>query len=218
MFYSLIKLFFPSLCISCGILGDSLCFRCLYHIELSPHIRELDGLKVHAGLYYSEESEILKRLIHPFKYQHQGEVFRIFVPYMVKVLTLHEMNPHHLILVPVPLHPKRERERGYNQAALLAKWVAKCVGATVRPYLIRQKETQSQAQITEKASRAENLKDAFSLKDSLPKGGHFLLVDDIVTSGSTLLACAQILREAGAEKISALVLADREKKPSHPWN
>lgn len=218
MFYSLIRLFFPSLCISCGVLGDSLCLRCLHHIELSPHIRELKGLRVHAGLYYTEESELLKQLIHPFKYQHQGDLFRIFVPYMVKVLTLHEMNPHHLVLVPVPLHPKRQRERGYNQAALLAKWVGSCVGASVLPCLQRTKETQSQAKITEKSDRLENLKDAFSLSGSFPKDGHFLLVDDIVTSGSTLLACAQILREAGAEKISALVLADREKKTSYPWN
>lgn len=183
----------------------------------SPHIRDVDGLKVCTGMYYQKDS-ILERLIHPFKYKHQASIFRLFVPHMREALKLLR-EPKDLILVPVPLHSSRKKERGYNQAELLARWVAKSVGCRMMDVLERVKETGKQSQVHSRDQRRVNMEGAFRLRGDLPRDGQIVLVDDIVTTGSTLLACRKALQAAGYEhNITALTLADRERDPDNPWN
>jgi len=216
MMHEILKILFPSPCLSCGFLSEPLCGRCLGLLEFSPHIREIDGLKVCCGMYFQADS-ILERLIHPFKYKHHAEIFRLFVPHMREGLRLLK-EPVDLILVPVPLFKARQKERGYNQAELLARWVAKGLGCRVFDVLGRAKDTGKQAKVALKAERRENMTGAFELRGSLPRDGQIVLVDDIVTTGSTLLACREVLEAAGYTNISALTLADREKNPDCPWN
>lgn len=102
------------------------------------------------------------------------------------------------VLVPVPLHPRKERERGYNQSLLLARVFARAGGATVQPLLRRVVDTGSQTHFDRK-ERLENLKNAFALARGAgitPKH-HYILVDDVFTTGSTLNSCARVLRRAG---------------------
>ena len=171
-----------------------------------------------SALFYQEES-VVGRLVKPFKYSHQADLFRIFVPWMREALRLLSTSEK-VVFVPVPLHKSRELERGYNQSELLAKWIAKSMGRPMARMVKRVKDTGSQARIADRKGREENMVGAFEvLTDREARLRRvecpIVLVDDIVTTGSTLLACAEALRAAGAENILALTLADREKKTDH---
>ena len=105
------------------------------------------------------------------------------------------------VLVPVPLHRRKERERGYNQAALLAEALVRAAGggAKVEPLLRRVTDTPTQTAF-DRRTRMTNLKNAFALVRgaTLNPGHHYILVDDVFTTGSTLNSCARTLRRAGA--------------------
>jgi ComF family protein len=112
------------------------------------------------------------------------------------------------ILVPVPLHKKRVRERGYNQSALLAKKLGKLRNIPViDDCLVRQENTPPQARTNNLEERQLNVEGVFSCSDDSLKEKRVILVDDVSTSGSTLNACAEVLKEAGAESVWGLVLA-----------
>jgi ComF family protein len=210
MWRFLLKVFFPSPCVDCGFLSEALCTRCFNKVEFAPHLRDLEGLQVCSAVYYEEKS-IIGRLVHPFKYSHQADLFRIFVPWMKEALRLLH-NFEGAVFVPVPLYKGRLLERGYNQAELLARWLARDFGTVMVPMLERCKDTGSQAKIRDRSGRIENMEGAFKMVSGCMEEYPIVLVDDIVTTGSTLLACAEVLRAAGAKKVFALTLADREKK------
>jgi len=111
------------------------------------------------------------------------------------------------ILVPVPLHPRKERERGYNQSALLAERLARAAGGGTRvEALLRRKvDTQTQTAFDRRRRRA-NLKNAFALAPgaTLNPGLHYILVDDVFTTGSTLNACARELHRSGCLRLDAV--------------
>jgi ComF family protein len=111
-------------------------------------------------------------------------------------------------MVPVPLHHKRLRERGYNQSHLLAQELSKLTGLPLADNcLIRKRHTPPQARTTTVDERQSNVADAFSCRDRRLENKQVLLIDDVSTSGSTLDACAQALKAAGASSVWGLVLA-----------
>lgn len=211
MFLRFLQTLFPSLCVSCGYLERPLCRRCFNCLEYDPQVRVIQGvnfeLKICSTMRY-KEGTILEKLLHPFKYKHQASLFRVFVPLMREALKLLQ-EPEQVILTPVPLHPSRERERGYNQAFLLANWIGRQTGAPVMHLLKRVKDTGSQAMLQHREERQKNMMGAFEALARVPPGRTILLVDDILTTGSTLMNCAEALRQAGAEKVLGLTLADR---------
>ena len=114
------------------------------------------------------------------------------------------------LVLPMPLAPRRLAERGFNQALLLARQLAR--DKTESQLLLRLRETGSQTALDRKARRA-NVRDAFGvepLRAQEVRGGAVLLVDDVMTSGASLHAAAQVLRRAGAQRVSAVVLARTE--------
>jgi ComF family protein len=119
------------------------------------------------------------------------------------------------VLIPVPLHPKRLRERGYNQAALLAREVSKLNGLPVdERLLLRQRDTITQARTTSSLERRSNVYDAFICQQGL-HGERILLIDDVCTTGATLDSCAAALKAAGAGSVWGLTVAT-EKLFSSP--
>ncbi len=111
-------------------------------------------------------------------------------------------------VVPVPLHSKRLRERGYNQSALLAKELGKlAMLPVVEDCLVRQKPTASQAKTASLGDRQKNVAGAFRCRDSRLKDKKVIVIDDVFTSGATLNACAQALKAAGAVSVWGLALA-----------
>lgn len=118
----------------------------------------------------------------------------------------HEVGPGHL-LVPVPLHPRRLAERGFNPAQLLARALARETRARVAPDLLRRiRDTPKQSQLG-REQRAHNVAAAFVLTAALPRGARLVLIDDVRTTGSTLRACCEELSAHGAGTVEAVVLA-----------
>lgn len=107
-------------------------------------------------------------------------------------------------LIPVPLHAARLRERGFNQSELLARHLGRAYGIPVRGLVRRVRNTPHQVGMS-KAARRENLRTAFRLRGNPP--AHVAIVDDVLTTGSTLREIAQVLRSAGVERIDAWILA-----------
>jgi ComF family protein len=114
------------------------------------------------------------------------------------------------LLVPVPLHPRRLHRRGFNQASLLARHVAHLTGLAHAPTaLVRTRETSAQTGLV-RVARLANLAGAFSASPRLVAGRPIVLVDDVLTTGATLAACARALHAGGAREVSAIVVARRD--------
>jgi len=114
------------------------------------------------------------------------------------------------VLVPVPLHPRKERERGYNQAKLLAEALASVAGEGTRLDSLLQRTTDTVSQTAfDRRTRMANLKNAFALAKgaTITPALHYLIVDDVFTTGSTLNSCARALRHAGALNIDVVTFA-----------
>jgi ComF family protein len=110
-------------------------------------------------------------------------------------------------LVPVPLHPTRLRERGFNQADALAETLSKRTRLPVLRCIQRRRYTSTQTQF-DRVERMQNLRNAFALRKSNDvRGKHLVLLDDVLTTGSTLHECALVLRAAGAESVRAITVA-----------
>lgn len=110
------------------------------------------------------------------------------------------------LVLPVPLHPRRQRARGYNQAELLARELGRSLGLPVKTRLfLRTEDTPSQTGLT-RAQRVENVRGAFRTHDKLDRK-RILLVDDVCTTGATVDACARALKRAGAQSVEVVTLA-----------
>lgn len=149
-------------------------------------------------------------VIRPIIYQLKYRNLRALAVPLAGLLNDY-LNASHIpgeVLVPVPLHPKRLRERGYNQSSLLAQELGKIVSLpVVNNCLIRQRHTPAQARTPTVDERRSNVADAFTCRDGRLRGKQVLLIDDVSTSGATLDACAGALKASGAASVWGLVLA-----------
>jgi ComF family protein len=110
------------------------------------------------------------------------------------------------VIAPVPLHPRRKHERGYDQSAILARWVGRTLDVPVEPHAVRRvRYTKQQANLSG-AQRAQNVAGAFAAEEWV-EGERVLLIDDVYTTGATLEACAAALRSVGAVSVTGLVFA-----------
>jgi ComF family protein len=112
------------------------------------------------------------------------------------------------LIIPVPLHPKRLRWRGFNQSALLARQISRMYGIPMDPFVLRREhETAPQTQLVED-ERRRNVRGAFALhRDRSVDGKSILLVDDVYTSGATVNECSRVLRRSGAKEVFVVTLA-----------
>lgn len=174
---------------------DALCATCISH---PPPYQ-----KARAVFRYNDHS---KTLIHNFKYKDRVHAAPYFAKWMVRSSS--ELLKNADMLVPVPLHRYRLMRRYYNQSALLANELGKLCAIPVAPQLlIRTKHTAPQHRLTD-SQRQKNVHGAFKLHPRFDNiaGKKILLIDDVMTTGSTLNACSRILTKAGAE-VTLLTLA-----------
>jgi ComF family protein len=151
----------------------------------------------------------LQQLIHLFKY---AKIESLAGPLSRLLLQALPLDRNFDAVIAMPMHWRKQWERGFNQAELLARPVARRYGMTLWTNLRRRRYTQSQAGLTEIERRA-NLKNSFALrKPGQAAGKRFLLIDDVFTTGATLRAAAAVLKSAGAAHVSALTLARVDRR------
>jgi len=211
----LLDFVFPDHCLSCGRPLPSgsrhLCDGCL--ALLRPRVRDVPlpaagdcspgtPRRVH---YVYEFDGPMRAAMHALKYGRTPSVATLIAREAASELAACE-GFRSRVLVPVPLHAVRRRERGYNQAELLAGPIAARLGLPVVAGAVRVRPTRSQARL-DRAGRARNVRDAFRGVRSAVAGRRVLLVDDVVTTGATMIAVASALLVAGATSIACLAVA-----------
>lgn len=148
----------------------------------------------------------MRQAIHQLKYNNLRAIVTLLAQLLQDYLATIPLPGD--VLVPVPLHPKRLRERGYNQSYLLARELGKLLGLPVVPdCLVRERHVLPQARTANVQERRRNVAGAFRCHDERLRGKQVLLIDDVATSGATLDACASALKGAGAISVWALVMA-----------
>ena len=151
---------------------------------------------------------IVRRVIHDFKYGHQIHLRHLVAHWLIEALDDVRLRGRHFdVIIPVPLHPARERERGFNQAAVLAELISERMSIQSKPILKRIRYTITQTAF-DRAERMENLRNAFRLRENMNvRSLRVLLIDDVLTTGSTLSECARVLKDAGALSVYAATAA-----------
>lgn len=194
----------PHLCCLCEkelYLGpDGLCEECraaLKYANAPAPAAELDGMT--AGLVYDEA------LAHAF-YRFKAGEQTFLAPFFAQFMHL-EADWHADAIVPVPLHPLKLWMRTYNQSELLARELSKASGIPVREDLLRRVRYTGAQKSRSAAARRTALKNVFSASPEV-KGLSLILVDDVVTTGSTLTACARALKKAGAARVYGVCAAE----------
>jgi ComF family protein len=167
-----------------------------------------------AAYSYGFYDGTLRELIHLLKY---GKIQTLAGPLGRFMAAALPRDRRFDVIVPVPMHWRRRWDRGFNQAVLLADVVARRTGLPVCNAARRQRATPPQAGLSS-ARRRENMVRAFSVrKPDLVKGRRILLVDDVLTTGATVSACALSLKRAGAAHVSVLTVARADRRPSAPF-
>ena len=221
-------IFFPASCLICGKLGSFLCLRCQKRLKTfkkyicfyckkpslfgftHPLCKRKTGVDGCVFIYHYNNE--LKKIIKKIKYRLVREGLKELLQISSKQ-TFDKLNViiklyKGIFLVPVPLYKKRFLKRGFNQAEEISFYLQKYFNIPVKHCLIRKRNTKSQARIKSLKKRFLNLKGAFSIKRKLDvKNKTIILVDDIVTSGSTIREATGVLKRNGALKVFVFALA-----------
>jgi competence protein ComFC len=228
-----LDLIFPKECQNCCQEGSWLCEDCFSKISFNKsqyclnckknslngefcsfckHNFYLDGILIACSYNESAISRLIKLMKYQFAKNIAEDLAKILTAYLSKIksesLYIQSMfDFDNSFLVCVPLHKKRKNWRGFNQAEIISEILSKNAGIELNNNLIRTKNTKPQVNLNAK-ERKENVKNVFAWKGNKLNNKNILLIDDVVTTGSTLNECAKILKSYGAGKIWALVIAN----------
>lgn len=226
-----LDIIFPKYCINCRKRGDFICSRCFTYLSFDvekicavcnlasfngfthPRCKKkytIDG--VFSAISYKG---VAKKMIIKFKYDPyltgiKTVLSDLFYEGLIQKEEFHKiLDSANAILVPIPLFHTRERKRGYNHAHILANELSKKLGLPVFKVLKRIRNTKTQFNLG-REERRKNLKDAFAIVPEFKsqiKGKQIFLVDDVFTTGSTLLSAGNVLKRSGAQSVWGLTLA-----------
>ncbi|MBE7530668.1 MAG: ComF family protein [Ardenticatenaceae bacterium] len=217
-------LVFPPVCANCRKVGKQICSECHQQIQwvkkpicsccgrlvVSDQIVICDACmkrppplkQIRAATIFAEP---ISTIIHKMKYQGAFGLSRVLAELMVSAWNEWKIPVD--MVAPIPLHPDREKKRGYNQSALLGRWFSQQSRLVYVPDLLkRTRFTIPQVGLSAE-ERAKNVQGAFAVDGYQLIGKHVLLVDDVCTTGSTLAAAAQVVLETGAAAVSGYCLA-----------
>lgn len=219
-----LSLFYPNLCLACGenppSPADILCLRCQYSLpktdfhllKENPFTEKFWGridICYGAALYYFSKGGKVQKLLHRLKYEGQKNISlqlgKMYGKLLVQSPCFNDID----LIVPIPLHRKKERLRGYNQSDLFAQGLAESMSIAWNNKVVRRNQFTSTQTGKKRTDRFENVGTAFLCRNKeLIAGKHLLLVDDVVTSGATLEACGQTLLAASRDvKLSLATIA-----------
>ena len=221
---SFLSFLFPPTCLACRSLlsnvAEVLCFSCAQSLrrvdpEDAVYQQTLAALAANGSIdqlrapFYFEKAGALQELLHQLKYNGMTRVGRLVGAEIAKTLDGLALSEDALI-VPVPLHRTKFRERGYNQADYVGRGIAGALGLRVLSRAVhRTVYTKSQTKL-DSVQRAKNVEGVFKLAngaEDLLRGKTILLVDDVITTGATIRSCALALREANPASIVACAVA-----------
>lgn len=218
-----INLIYPKICAACGkkliSQEECICTRCLFHLPKTDYHLRVDNpvarifwgrvpLEYATSFYEFEKGNRLQKLLHKMKYHNQKEIGWVLGKHFGALLNQSPLGISTDILVPVPLHPNKEKKRGYNQATWIAWGIAESMNKKIiTDNLYRTVNTPTQTQ-KGRYERWKNVENNFNLNSPHQfNNQHILLVDDVVTTGATIEACAHALLKANHVKISVATLA-----------
>ncbi len=219
--YSVLDIIYPNDCVICGTnlthKESYLCLTCQFdlpYINYSQFTQDsLQKLlwgrvpvkKIYALLNYQKGNQTQK-LLHLLKYKNKTKLAEYFGYQLGKTIKNNKFD----YILPVPLHPKKLKLRGYNQSALISKGIKKVLQTPINEkILIRNSFNLSQTNFS-KFDRLDNVKSIFSvIKPKLIKNKHVLLIDDVLTTGATIEACVKELIKVKGCKVSIATLAAR---------
>lgn len=224
--YSFISLLFPRCCVVCGrslAKGEEcICAMCNinsprtnYHLQKDNQVEQLFWGKIPlervTSFFFYRKGSDFRQILHQLKYGGQKEIGAIMGRYMASELTVSGFFEGIDVIIPVPLHKRKQRIRGYNQSEWIARGISAVTGICIdTEVIVRRKHTDTQ---TRKSTfeRWENVDGIFELHHAKSlKGKHLLVVDDVLTTGATTVACASRLVEIEGVRISVLTLAVAE--------
>ena len=223
LFGDFIGLIYPNVCAACGNTlfkqEKYICTKCLYflpktnfHLEKDNPVCQLFWGKVHiehaAAFYFFHKGSKYRYLIHSIKYQNLKELGYELGKKYGSELKKSDFYKGIDIVVPLPLHPSKERSRGYNQSEWIARGIAERLNVKVdRNCIKRVIATETQTRKS-KFDRWKNVENIFKITDTETLASkHILLVDDVLTTGSTIESCAAELLKAENSKVSVAALA-----------
>lgn len=223
MWKHLLNLFFPKVCLGCLTFlktnEATICTQCRHEMPLTQHYlnHTNEAFKkfygkidiVHASAFLSfHKNGIVQELIHHLKYKKQEEVGSLLGYWYAEDLKKIRPEIPFEIIVPVPLHPKKFKERGYNQTAAFGKTLAESLSLEYNDQILFRKtysKTQSKKNLL---GRFKGIENAFSVKNSEENHNkHFVIVDDVLTTGATLEACSRALLKIPGAKVSIVCMA-----------
>lgn len=224
----ILELIFPSSCYKCKKSGAYLCISCYDSLDIFPHsicphcdIRLPEGklsdkcynvLKLDRLFTCSNfRDETLNKLIKDLKYKKSYTLSKPLAQFtywwLKKEGYIEEIKKNIDVIIPIPIHLKKHKERGFNQVEKIAQELSKLANMPVAvDLLIKIRKTRSQVETENKKERERNLKNAFSVSGSSTSKMVILLVDDVITTGSTMRECAKTLRRAGAKEVWGLAI------------
>lgn len=183
----------------------------LDHLKKENKVKELFFARVEiqqaTSLFYYEKIGVVQQLIHQLKYQGREEVSPFLGKWMATVLQNDPAFKDVDMVIPVPVHPLRRAERGYNQVDGFGKELAVCFGVRFcESVLIKSRNTIKQAQLNQ-VQRSDETQSPYQVTEKIAPGTHVLLVDDVITTGTTLALCAKELHKNPGIKISVATMA-----------
>lgn len=196
-----------------------LCTNCRHEIPLTQYHLDSKNEAVkkfygkieieHASAFlYFNKKGIVQELIHNLKYKGHEEIGTILGDWYVEDLKELKLEIPFDVVIPVPLHPKKFKERGYNQVATFGNSLAKGLNIDYNDSILYRKKyskTQSKKNLLGRSENIENIFDIISTEENQNK--HFLIVDDVLTTGATLEACSRALLKIPGAKISIVCMA-----------
>jgi ComF family protein len=223
VFNYIIDLFFPKVCAGCHtilITNETVfCTNCRHELPLTQYhldpkneaVKKFYGkiaIEHASALFYFNKKGIVQELIHNLKYKGHEEIGTVLGNWYMEDLKELILETPFDVVIPVPLHPKKFRERGYNQVTTFGKALAKGLKINYNDTLLYRKKyskTQSKKNLIGRSENIENIFDVLFTEENQNK--HFLIVDDVLTTGATLEACSKALLKIPGAKISIVCMA-----------
>jgi len=214
---SILNEIYPNICGLCeSVCKQNICTKCTLKLQEKiqfRHIKHYNKYFQEHGFLFSYDGELRNKLLS-YKFFEQAYLYRFFAEMILKNQQAVNLIKKYDIIIPVPLHPKRMNERGYNQAELIAKQIAKSINKIeIKSNILFKIKPNLPQSLQNKENRKANVKGVYiARKTETIYNKKILLFDDIYTTGNTVNECSKVLKRAGIEHVRSIYTIKRLKR------